>query len=134
MNTILTIVLAVLVAVFLGGFAIAEDNSDALGGEGIYGPSISQVPSEGSASSQLSFSGEVVSVDLSNGTLTVEPISEDETLPGKVKLSTDEMTRINLCNNSMSLADINVGDNLHVQYHLKDGSYVAEGIDSAQPC
>ncbi len=142
MNTTLTIVLAVLMAVFLGGLAVAESNSDALGGQGIYGPSLCQedpsghMTAESTASPQWSFYGEVVSVDPSSGTLTVKPINEASlnTLPERVTISTDKMTRINVCDHGTSLAFVNVGDKVNVQYHLTKGGYIAEGIDSAEQC
>jgi hypothetical protein len=137
MNTVLTVVLALLLTVFLAGVAIAEDHSYMLGGEGIYGPSISPGNSEGLLG-QSSFSGWVESVDLSQGTLTVAPIPTDVTSPsilkGKVTLSTDETTSIKMCNDSVSLSDVNVGEKVDVMYHVKDGEFVAEGIDIAKNC
>jgi len=122
MNAIVTIVLAVLLTVFLAAVAIAGDHSYAAGGQWFQSP----------------LRGEVVSVNLSDGTLAIEPINRDvtssEILQGKLTLSTDDMTSIKTCNNSMDLAEISVGENVNVMYHVKDGRFVAESIDIAKKC
>jgi hypothetical protein len=131
MNTLMKILLAMLMTVFLGSVAYAEG---LLGEQGPYGPS-----SIGhTSSSPMFFSGNVVSVDPEAGTLTVEPRNSDVTssylLQGEVTLSTDEMTSIKMCNNSASLSDILIGEKLDVTYHEKDGTFFADDIHIAKPC
>jgi len=79
----------------------------------------------------VTITGAVVSVDREAGqmTVTVKPTNFKTLLPGVMKLSTDDMTKLMMCGGNNTIADIKVGQKVEVKYQAnEEGRPIAKNI------
>jgi ribosomal protein S17 len=80
--------------------------------------------------------GKVVSIDRDKNAVTVKAsdktMSSTERFEGNVTLSTNENTKVTICDSRKSLDEIKIGDQVDVKYHGHSGNIVAEDISIAQ--